>query len=463
MLKRKKLRQGGRAILVQISVLSLIMNLVLPFFYVRAVEAPIVEGGGVSEEESIGKNEEKDDSQKDSPKDELEEKSVPKNESVEKEEKEVTPATGKASETETEVGSDEKEKEDKNNSPDEADLSEDAQLEEPQDVNKEQDSQSQTEELENRNEKKDDSVQEEISTPESSIEIKEKSQTKEKEGSGNSLKQEREASKGAVGRCLEKEEKVKSSSKEDWNFDEEKGIAETKEAVKLGVRYEFPGEKNISVTFTCLPEETNTLKIQQIRLEDLRLPAEVVTVGDYAYDITTEMENGQFKYELELTKPKNTELVEVSYLEKTIDEIEEDLKLEDLKKIDQKKVSQKTEEDRVGVEGLDHFSIYFLSIDQPAVEFRTDVLQKATLSSRGQYTISSTSGIWTAVSGGSNISGLNTNEVRWGRTYGGKSGMRFDGSGVQSFNPNDKFLIGELTHLNWVLQSGSANGATLKV
>ena len=64
----------------------------------------------------------------------------------------------------------------------------------------------------------------------------------------------------------------------------------------------------------------------------------------------------------------------------------------------------------------------------------------------GQYTISSTSGIWTAVGGTSNYSGLNTSEIRWGiPVYGGsKSGLKFNGSGTQSFDANQKFLIGSL-------------------
>ena len=99
-----------------------------------------------------------------------------------------------------------------------------------------------------------------------------------------------------------------------------------------------------------------------------------------------------------------------------------------------------------------------------APPFREDVLPRAVLSSRGQYTVSSTGGIWTATDGGSNITGLNTNEVHWGTpAYTNNSGMRFDGTDTQSFNPNEKFKIGELTHLNWVLQSGAAGGATLKV
>lgn len=97
--------------------------------------------------------------------------------------------------------------------------------------------------------------------------------------------------------------------------------------------------------------------------------------------------------------------------------------------------------------------------------YRATILSAPQLTeSGGQYTLSSTSGIWTSVSGGTNITGLNTNEIRWGRPVGSqKSGLRFDGKGQQSFNANETFLIGDFTHFNWATWSGSASGATLKV
>lgn len=94
-------------------------------------------------------------------------------------------------------------------------------------------------------------------------------------------------------------------------------------------------------------------------------------------------------------------------------------------------------------------------------------LFSAMIVSAADYTLSSSSGIWTATDGGSSITGLNSNEVRWGTPadFGGsKSGLRFDGTGVQAFNEGDTFLIGELTHLNWPIYSGGApDGATMQV
>lgn len=78
------------------------------------------------------------------------------------------------------------------------------------------------------------------------------------------------------------------------------------------------------------------------------------------------------------------------------------------------------------------------------------------------YALTSVSGVWTSVTGGSNVSGINTEEVRWGTTQGQKSGLRFDGSGVQTFNTGTTFYLGALTHFNYPIQNPSS-GAKLKI
>jgi len=74
-------------------------------------------------------------------------------------------------------------------------------------------------------------------------------------------------------------------------------------------------------------------------------------------------------------------------------------------------------------------------------------------------------GIWTAVSGGGGtVTGVGTNEVRWGIDSGyGKSGLRFDGAGSQAFDVGEQFLLGTFTHLNYPVFAPSADGATLKL
>lgn len=109
--------------------------------------------------------------------------------------------------------------------------------------------------------------------------------------------------------------------------------------------------------------------------------------------------------------------------------------------------------------------------------YRKTKLAEATTKTRGgTYTISSTSGIWTDVAGGSYVTGVNTSEVRWGKSdcmeYVGVwpfghyenrcSGLGFNGTANQSFSANETFLLGDLTHFNWPVDDG-ADGAKLKI
>lgn len=158
-------------------------------------------------------------------------------------------------------------------------------------------------------------------------------------------------------------QEIKDSVNEDWNIDNEKGIAETREKIKLGVKYIFPLENKVSVTFKCLPKDESlrtTLKIQQIKVSDLKLPEGTNPYGEYAYDITTGMTNGTFEYTITLPKPEDR-AVEVSYIEKTAEEIKnqtEPLKEDEIKLVNVGKLGQ--EGDKISVRGLDHFTIFIV-------------------------------------------------------------------------------------------------------
>jgi len=72
---------------------------------------------------------------------------------------------------------------------------------------------------------------------------------------------------------------------------------------------------------------------------------------------------------------------------------------------------------------------------------------------------------WTAVSGGTAITGINTDEVRWGIPVSGtsKSGLKFVPIGTPtSVATNTPFELGTLTHFNFPIFVG-ASGATLGI
>src|SRR4030042_2718315 len=133
--------------------------------------------------------------------------------------------------------------------------------------------------------------------------------------------------------CLT-DEQIVSSTNEDWEINTGEGWSKTKEAVKLGVKYVYPQENKVTVTFKCLPKDgTTPLKIQKIKISDLRLPEGTNPYGEYAYDITTGMQDGSFEYDVTLPKPEG-QTAEVSFME--------DLNGE-LKTVEEGKISQGNE------------------------------------------------------------------------------------------------------------------------
>ncbi len=81
------------------------------------------------------------------------------------------------------------------------------------------------------------------------------------------------------------------------------------------------------------------------------------------------------------------------------------------------------------------------------------------------YELTSVTGVWTATNGGGDtVTGVGTNHVSWGRTYGTpKSGLQFLGSSNIGFDEGAYFVLGNLTHLNWPVHPPTANGATLQI
>jgi len=164
--------------------------------------------------------------------------------------------------------------------------------------------------------------------------------------------------------CIASDAEYLTASQTLWTVDENQQFAETQTAVKPGVTYQFPLDSNVSVTFTCLPKDESarsSLKIQQIAVEELALPDhDIQEYSKYAYDITTEMENGSFKYELTLPKEEGAE-AEIKYIQKTLEEAQLEVKSDELKLVEESpeiKIDQAVEAQGMTVSGLDHFTIF---------------------------------------------------------------------------------------------------------
>ncbi|MFA6383463.1 MAG: DUF4215 domain-containing protein [Parcubacteria group bacterium] len=175
--------------------------------------------------------------------------------------------------------------------------------------------------------------------------------------------------------CLAENAEITTSQDSDWNVDGQ-NVAQTKENVKLGVKYQFPLDKDVSVTFTCLPQDSDTLKIERIKTSDINLPDGIYPATEYAYDITTDMNNGDFEYNL--TLPGNNNVKNVYYIEKSAEEVvAESLDKDDLQKFDKDDVD--IDGDKIEIENIDHFTIFVVSnpvsIDEENSDLNTVVVE----------------------------------------------------------------------------------------
>eukprot|EP00003_Mantamonas_plastica_P019723 TRINITY_DN32056_c0_g1_i1.p1 TRINITY_DN32056_c0_g1~~TRINITY_DN32056_c0_g1_i1.p1 ORF type:complete len:239 (-),score=19.11 TRINITY_DN32056_c0_g1_i1:64-780(-) len=72
--------------------------------------------------------------------------------------------------------------------------------------------------------------------------------------------------------------------------------------------------------------------------------------------------------------------------------------------------------------------------------------------------LDSVSGQWVDAVGGQNVTGEGTSQIRWGGSYGNKSGYGFEANPLlpQTITDTSPFVLGEFTHYNYEIPSGSA-------
>lgn len=122
---------------------------------------------------------------------------------------------------------------------------------------------------------------------------------------------------------------------------------ETISYVELGKTYIAPQNDQVKITFTKLPAQPGNLSIEEIVLSDEQVKS-LGALSNIAYDITSNMENGSFAYDLVLPTPRdNYQDVEIMYAES-------------LNELSQAKTVKKisTDENSILVEDLNHFTIF---------------------------------------------------------------------------------------------------------
>lgn len=102
--------------------------------------------------------------------------------------------------------------------------------------------------------------------------------------------------------------------KETWVTDGNKSV--TNDSVEKGKTYVAPQNDQVTVTFTKLPEKAGTLSIEEITLTDEQMSS-LGALSNKAYDITSDMADGTFAYELTLPKAESEKNVQIKFAEDT--------------------------------------------------------------------------------------------------------------------------------------------------
>lgn len=156
-----------------------------------------------------------------------------------------------------------------------------------------------------------------------------------------------------------------------WLTDAENRVATTIENVVEGQEYFYPFNDKVSVTFTKLPEESGTLTITQIELDE-ELAEKFGT--NIAFDITTTMKNGTFEFDLHLPQPENLEnpeAIEVVYADTTADLLVEEKVIKVEKEEDGEQMVEVVEEEGVvKAKGLDHMTVFVVVGSGPPTELK---------------------------------------------------------------------------------------------
>ncbi|MFA5925545.1 MAG: hypothetical protein WC831_01305 [Parcubacteria group bacterium] len=150
--------------------------------------------------------------------------------------------------------------------------------------------------------------------------------------------------------------------KPEWQLSEDKKTAVIG-PVELGETYKAPQNEEVTVVFTKLPEKAGNLSIEEITLTDEQVSA-MNALSNKAYDVTSDMADGTFKYDLTLPKPKDEQKVEIKYAENVNDLEKAETVSDNLTKTETASVSAT----------LDHFTIFVVTAPTQAGGVCTDVV-----------------------------------------------------------------------------------------
>lgn len=130
----------------------------------------------------------------------------------------------------------------------------------------------------------------------------------------------------------------------------------TFEKVELNKEYVAPQNNGVKLTFTKLPESSGNIKIEEITLTSEQID-QTSSLSDKAYDITSDMADGSFAYNLSLPIPDSStrKTVDIKYAEDIS-------KIGSAEKINNTITNTNTS---VSVNNLDHFTVFIVTNPLP--------------------------------------------------------------------------------------------------
>jgi len=134
--------------------------------------------------------------------------------------------------------------------------------------------------------------------------------------------------------------------KNDILWVEQSGDTFTTYSVQTDRTYSAPQDEQVKLTFKSLPENPGYLQIQKLELSEEE-QAELGAVGNVAYDITSDMPDGSFSYDLSLPNPAPDQEVIVQYSEDG----------DNFEQVD----SAQADGESLAIANLDHFTVFVVT------------------------------------------------------------------------------------------------------
>lgn len=157
----------------------------------------------------------------------------------------------------------------------------------------------------------------------------------------------------------------------------------TFEKVELNKEYVAPQNSGVKLTFTKLPNPSGNIKIEEITLTAEQIK-QTGSLSDKAYDITSDMKDGEFTYNLSLPIPESSKGKEVN-----VKFAEELSTISSAKEVENNLSST---DSSVSVRSLNHFTIFVVTNNIPASTVQVSKLEP-------NWTADGGGGVWSSYAG----------------------------------------------------------------